>query len=442
MVPYRAKGENTMKSWKIPKERTDLPASLPYNENISVLSEPITIGSRLSPNRICYQPMEGCDGTAFGAPDTLTRRRYHRFAEGGAGLIWFEATAIVPEGRANPRQMYLSEKTADAFRALIDDVKETCIKENGYEPLVVCQLTHSGRWSKPTGTPAPMIAYNKPPFERANPLPQERIVTDDYLDGLTERYVTSARLAEAVGFDGADIKACHGYLLSELLNAYTRKGKHGGAYENRTRLFLDSVRGVRESCGRDFITASRFNAYDGYSSPYGFGDSGTPGVPELTEAARLASDLEKCGASLLNVTMGCPYTNHEVNRPTAFAAEESPYVSIERMLAGAKAVSDAAPNAAIVASGFSFLGSLAPNVAAAGIAENHYQLVGFGRQAFANPQIAREILEGREMSKKSLCLTCGKCTELMRSGRTPGCVIYDREVYTTLYREMKENSPK
>ncbi len=427
-----------MKPFKKPTDKRDLPASIPYAEDTSVLASPISLGAHMLANRICYQPMEGCDGTRDGAPDELTIRRYLRFAEGGAGLIWFEATAIVPEGRANPRQLYLTEENAPAFASLVEKIKSVCLEKNGFLPVVVCQLTHSGRWSKPCGAPAPLVAYNKPIFEGNNPLPADAILSDDYLDRLVDRYVASARLALRVGFDGVDIKACHGYLLSELLNAYLREGKYGGTYENRTRLFLDSVEAVRAATPTSFIVGSRFNAYDGYPHPYGFGDSGTPGVPDLTEARRLAADLDRRGATLLNVTMGCPYTNHEVNRPTAFANEEAPYRSIERMLEGARAVTEAAPHALVVSSGLSFLASLAPNVAAAGIAAGDYHIAGFGRQTFSYPNLARDVVRNGKMGDANLCLTCGKCTQLMRNGKTPGCVIYDKEVYLPLYKEINQ----
>jgi len=390
------------------------------------------------PNRICYQPMEGCDGTGEGAPDELTCRRYLRFARGGAGLIWFEATAIVPEARANPRQMYLCEKTADRFARLIEETKETCIRENGYAPVILCQLTHSGRYSKPTGVPAPLIAHNKPHFEKDKPIGADRIVTDEYLDSLTEKYVQAAMLCEKVGFDGVDIKACHGYLLSELLNSYSREGRHGGAYENRTRLYFRAVEEVRRTCGSRMILASRYNAYDGYPYPYGIGDSGVPGVPDLTEGARIAADLNIRGVSCLNITMGNPYTNHEVNRPTVLAREEMPYRSIERMLEGAQKAAKAAPEAGVVCSGLSFLGTFAPHVAAAGIRDGWFSFAGFGRQSFSYPDLARDILREGRMREDCLCLTCGKCTELMRAGKTPGCVIYDRDVYTKLYAEIRK----
>src|SRR5512140_2139260 len=55
-------------------------------------------------NSLAVHPMEGCDGTADGHPGELTYRRYERFGQWGCKLLWFEATAVVHEGRANPRQ--------------------------------------------------------------------------------------------------------------------------------------------------------------------------------------------------------------------------------------------------------------------------------------------------------------------------------------------------
>lgn len=77
------------------------------------------------------------------------------------------------------------------------------------------------------------------------PLPDSCILSDDELRALPERYACSARLAEEAGFDGVDIKACHRYLLNELLSAHTRPGPYGGSFENRTRLLRDAVRPLR-----------------------------------------------------------------------------------------------------------------------------------------------------------------------------------------------------
>lgn len=426
--------------YKRPINRAELPEALPYRDSTAILSTPCRTAGHTLPNRIVYQPMEGCDGTGDGTPGELTVRRYCRFAHGGPGLIWFEATAILPQARANPRQMMLTEKNRDAYKRLLSEMREISVRENGYAPLIICQLTHSGRYSKPNGYPEPLVAQHRPLFEGDRPLSEDRILTDDDLAALPERYAHAARLAAEVGFDGVDIKACHGYLLSELLGAYGRSGPFGGeAYENRTRLLLSAVDAVRAAAPDSLLLASRFNAYDGFPYPHGFAASDRAGVPDLREPERLAGDLVTRGVRILDVTMGNPYQNHEVNRPTAFADAVPPYESILRMRAGAIAVANAAravaADALTVSSGSTFLGVTAPHVAAADIDAGAYELVGFGRQSFANPDSAQEILRNGCADPRRLCLTCGKCTALMRAGKTPGCVIYDKDIYGSLYRE-------
>ena len=434
--------------YKRPLTRSDLPEDFPYSTDLHILATPCTVGGKTLPNRIVYQPMEGCDGTPDGTPGELTFRRYHRFAHGGPGLIWFEATAILPEARANPRQMMLTAHNLDVFARLLSDIREISVRENGYAPVILCQLTHSGRYSKPTGVPAPLIAQHRPLFERNGPLPESCILSDDYLASLPERFAESAALAAKAGFDGVDVKACHGYLLSELLGAYDRPGDFGGeAYENRTRLLLSAVDAVRAATPASFLLASRFNAYDGFPYPHGFAAGGTAGVPDLREPCRLAADLAVHGVRILNVTMGNPYQNNEVNRPTAFAGEVSPYESIRRMLAGAREVARAArsvrADVLTVATGYSFLGAEAAYVAAGDLSAGNFELAGFGRQSFSDPDTARELLRDGKPDPRRLCLTCGKCTALMRAGKTPGCVIYDRDIYGTLYRQtVGEGNPE
>ena len=171
----------------------DASVTLPWSDATDIMKTPLCLGTKIAPNRIAYQPMEGCDGTPDGRPDALTVRRYDRFAKGGAGIVWAEAMAVLQEGRANPRQLYINEQTADDFARLVERIKTICLKENGYEPLVIAQLTHSGRYSKPEGTPAPLIAYHCATLEASNPIDDSRIVTDDYLETVQEKLIAGAQ---------------------------------------------------------------------------------------------------------------------------------------------------------------------------------------------------------------------------------------------------------
>ena len=93
--------------------------------------------------------MEGCDGTLDGRPDELTFRRYQRFGAGGAKLIWGEATAVVDEGRANPRQLLINEQTAPTWNACSRECRQAHREAFGSDDdlVVGLQLTHSGRYS-------------------------------------------------------------------------------------------------------------------------------------------------------------------------------------------------------------------------------------------------------------------------------------------------------
>lgn len=422
------------------EQEKEIFGNLPHIDDWSSLRQKATVGIRTISNRVAYQAMEGCDGTPDGKPDTLTKRRYGRFAAGGPGIIWIEATAVMKEGRANPRQLYLDENNLDDFAALCEHIKSICMKENGFEPFVAVQLTHSGRYSKPNGTPAPLIAVHNAVFEEKNPLSESCIVSDDYLDKLCEKLVNAAVLAERAGFDAADIKCCHRYLLSELCSAYERPGKYGGSFENRTRLLREAVAGARSACGSDFVIASRLNIYDGFAYPCGFGTKENGGIaPDYSEACRLAQILEEEGIGLLNLTMGNPYFNPHVNRPYkrgGYIPDEKPIEGVERMLTGIRTVAASLPgHTPVICSGLSYLGADSPDAAAACIADGWFDFAGFGRMAFANPQLANDICVAGSVDPKKSCMACSMCTELMRAGSVTGCIVRDSEIYRPLYQQ-------
>ena len=404
-------------------------AFLPLNEDVSPLFQPQQIGKHTVANRIALQPMEGTDGLEDGTPGELTWRRYERFAKGGAGLIWFEAVATVPEGRASAHQLQITPDNVDAYKRLVEHMKSTCLKENGYEPVIVMQATNSGRYSKPTGVPDPMIAYHCPPLE--DPLLDDsHILSDDQLKRFTDAYEPAAKLASEAGFDGVDVKCCHRYLACELLSAFTRPGPYGGSYENRTRFLKEAFRAAQAGIGNGFLT-SRMNAYDGFPYPYGFGvQEGSMDV-NLNEPLRLIGELvDEFQIPLLNITMGNPYKNPHVNRPYDngnYVPPEHPFEGLSRVMKGLSDIQHAYPELPVLGSAFSYLRQFAPALASGMVSGGHCALAGFGRMAFANPDFPCQLRENGKMSK--VCMTCGGCAQLLRAGIPAGCIIHDREVY-------------
>lgn len=424
----------------------ELNVDIPVTSNTSVLLQPVEIGKKKINNRMAVNPMEGADGKANGEPDELTIRRYERFAGGGSGLLWVEATAVVAEGRANPRQISINSDTLEAFKFLQANTLTKAREAfgQGYRPYTVLQLTHSGRYSKPVAAPAPIIACQNVYLDRFLP-EQYNVISDDQLAELEDRYVEAAVLAADAGFDAVDVKACHGYLINELLGAHTRTGIYGGSFENRTRFICNIVDKIREKVGNRITIASRINVYDAVPFPYGWGvDREDFHTPDFSEPIRLAKLLYEKGVKLLNVTCGNPYYNPHVNRPYDIGSYIPPVHQLENtaiLLAAARAIKQAVPELKVVGSGLSWLRQFGSNVAAGCIEQGWFDIAGFGRQSFAYPDYAADIMKIGEMDARKVCLACSKCTVIMRDGGKTGCVPRDSKVYLPLYREGREGKP-
>ncbi len=425
------------------REVEELGLDLPFSQDLAPLARAVPIGHQATPNALAVQPMEGCDGTLSGHPDALTTRRYLRFAAGGAGLLWFEATAIAPEARANPRQLLLTRDTAPALARLRAATLSEAQRVYGasFQPFTVIQLAHSGRYSRPVDRPAPIIAHHDGLLDRAMGLPEDYpLISDDELDRLQDRYVEAARLAVTCGFDGLDIKSCHRYLISELLAAHTRPGKYGGSFENRTRFLRETVRRVRDEAPGAQITL-RLNVYDGHPYPWGWGvDRDDPSIPDLAEPLRLIGLLREAGVTLINVTAGNPYYSPHINRPfdqnvvSGYTPEEHPLVGVARLVDLARQVKLASPDLVVLGSGYSWLRQYSANAAAGVLAQGWADLIGWGRGALAYPDLARDILEKGALDPQRTCITCSRCTQIMRDHGHAGCVPFDREVYGPIYR--------
>lgn len=435
--------------------------------DISTLLQSIKIGQFTIPNRLVIHPMEGCDGTLDGAPGELTYRRYHRFGKSGAGLLWFEANAIEQSGRANPHQLMLTDSNKQQFHDLVTnteaDERELFNQHPSFgKSLKILQITHSGRYSRP-GVVNPLRMYYWDPLDTGYGQSRHdgRVLSDSELDQLPEKYDHAIGLAKEVGFDGVDIKMCHRYLLSESLSAFNRTNSpYGGEdFEARTKLIKNIFeRIINKYASPRFLITTRFNMYDGYPYPYGWGTLhqtapnaenfnalDTPAIPDLQEPIELLKWMYEKGVRLVNLTIANPYYNSFVSRPYDLPVpgfktpDEHPLEGITRFLKLTREVRKSLPKDMIlIGTGYTWLREYSPNVAAAEVAQQHVDLVGFGRMAFANPEFPKQIILNGKIDPKKVCITCSKCTEMMRKKTVAGCVIRDGETYMPYYKGDKK----
>lgn len=398
-----------------------------------MIENAIRIGEKTICNRVVLQPMEGCDCNMDGSPSELTVEKYLKAAGSGAGMVWFEANAVCPEGRTNPRQMMLTKDNLLAFKMLLEEMRAIANKKYGISPIFILQLTHSGRQSI-----VPMIAYRHPIYEERRPVTDENIVTDEYLDTISEKYVDAALLAVEAGFDGVDVKSCHGYLFQEFLSAFNREGRYGGNFKNRTRLYLDCVRAVKNAIPEDILLTTRLSVSDMVPKPYGFGTTENNKL-DFTEPDMLIERLIDEEIQILNVTVGNPYYNPHINRPYrrgGYEAPETAQVGLERFEIIERHIKEKFPMLTVVGSGLSYYREDLFEQAERHIYEGICDLVGFGRMWLAYPTFYQDYLT-KAFDSKKCCLACSKCTEMMRAKQVSGCAVFNR-YYRNLYKEIKK----
>jgi len=170
------------------------------------MAQSITIGGRTLNNRWAVHPMEGWDATNDGRPSADTLRRWYNFGLSGSALIWGgEAYAVCPEGRANPNQLHQGSNSdlLDTMKSLMSELRRGQAVSGiaSEETFVGLQLTHSGRWARPTSAGAEPLTMFRDDFldERVGVIDDSCLLSDADLQDLPSLYASAATNAQAAG---------------------------------------------------------------------------------------------------------------------------------------------------------------------------------------------------------------------------------------------------
>jgi len=460
--PYpRVATLRTAAAFRAHLERSGIP--LAFDDELappaeSPLARPIEVGRVRVGNRFCILPMEGWDGTRDGEPSDLTRRRWRHFGISGAKLMWGgEAVAVRHDGRANPHQLMMSDRTQRPIAKLREELvaahRDRFGSNADADLWVGLQLTHSGRYARPDvhDRPAPIAACANPALDRRFP-GGVRVFTDAELDRLVDDFVAAARLARDAGFSFVDVKACHGYLGHELLGARTRGGPYGGSLENRTRFMRRVIDAIRANVGGLEIVV-RMSVFD--TVPFKRRDNDHVGEPEqittvnsqlsgfgvisdddqldaaLDEARGVLRMLDALGVKWICVSGGSPYYNPHVQRPAMFPPldgyepPEDPLRGVWRQIRATAILKRDFPQLVFVGSAYSYLQEWLPRVAQHNVREGLCDLVGLGRIVLAYPDLPADVLSGASLKRAAFCRTFSDCTTGPRLGLVSGCYPLD-----------------
>jgi 2,4-dienoyl-CoA reductase-like NADH-dependent reductase (Old Yellow Enzyme family) len=356
----------------------------------------------------------------------------------------------------------IAERTRSGLAQLRSELVAAHVLAAGSDSglLVGLQLTHSGRFCKPTGhhKPEPKILYRHPILDRRLGLSADfPVLADSEIESIVEEFHRAARIASELGFDFVDLKHCHGYLGHEFLGAHTREGKYGGSFENRTRFLREVVQGIRAAAPglKIGVRVSTFDTVPFHPDPaqsvngklgpgipephadlipyrWGFGvNASDPTQPDLAEPIQFLSLLESLNIFLVNLTAGSPYYNPHIQRPAlyppsdGYAPPEDPLVGVARQMNAARELKRRFPNLIFVGTAYSYLQDFLPHVAQAALREGWVDCVGLGRMVLTYPEIFLDAAAGRALQHKRICRTFSDCTTAPRNGLPSGCYPLD-----------------
>lgn len=272
------------------------------------LFDPLTLRGVTARNRIWVPPL--CQYSSLnrdGMPTDWHLAHLGSFAMGGAGIVMAEATAVVPDGRISPHDTGIwNDAQAQAWSRVVDFV-------HAQGAVAGLQLAHAGRkasvypeWgfeqkgSIPLDAPADVDPGQGWQTVSASDIAFEgyrapRTLALDELPDVVAAFVSAARRAIDAGFDLVELHAAHGYLLHQFLSplSNTRTDAFGGSLENRARLLLDIVRGVRAELGESVPVLVRFSASD-------YAEGGW----DAAQTATVAGWAHEAGADFFDISSG------------------------------------------------------------------------------------------------------------------------------------------
>ena len=364
------------------------------NHNFPNMFSPINIGTVTVPNRFVVPPMGNNFANTDGSMSERSAAYYEARAKGGFGLITIESTVVYKQAKGGPRKPCLfSDEVVPSFKRVAD----AC---HAYGAKVSIQLQHAGPEgnSKLTGYPLKAASAIAPSAGREIP---EAMPTEEVYK-LIECYGDAARRAQLAGIDMVEVHCAHGYLVSTFISARTNKrtDEFGGCFENRMRLPRLIIENIRKKTGGNMPILCRINCRDE-------GDGGV----DVHDAAAIAAYLEQvCGVDAIHVTRSIHIHDEFMWAPNITHGGFNAELGTE--------IKRAVSVPVILVGRFT-----EPQYAELLVKEGRADLIAFGRQSIADPELPNKARNG-QLEKLTPCIACLLgCVPNMLQGRPITCAM-------------------
>ncbi|UJG40989.1 MAG: NADH:flavin oxidoreductase [Candidatus Heimdallarchaeum aukensis] len=261
---------------------------------MSKLFTPFKIGKIELKNRLIRSATTSYWSTNDGLLTEPIFDYYEKLAKGGVGLIIKGHSYINDKARAHQRQSGLCNKEH------VKKMKELTEIVHKYETPIIAQLNHGGYYCRDDRISASKYRSKKWQSRQASIEEIKKIIND---------FANSAELAIEAGFDGVQIHAAHGYLISQFLSDIVnkRKDEYGGSLENRARLLLDVYSAIRDRIGKREVVGVKINC-DDFANEGGF---------TIEQSIQVMKWLSKNSIDFIEISGGGPEQNREIRKKRA-----------------------------------------------------------------------------------------------------------------------------
>lgn len=223
------------------------------------------------PNRIAKAAMEEQLAEPAQKPGAALHRAYRAWSEGGTGLLLTGNVMVDRRALTSAGAVVLDAETdLEPFRRWA-----SAAKAGG--AAIWMQISHPGRQvmaalGQPGWAPS-AVAVDLGKHSKLIAPPRE--MSEAEIEATIARFAATAQRAEEAGFDGVQIHAAHGYLISQFLSPLSnrRTDRWGGTLENRARLLIEVIRAVRAAVRADFAVAVKLNSADFQRGGFDAGDA-------------------------------------------------------------------------------------------------------------------------------------------------------------------------
>ncbi len=344
----------------------------------------LDIGEVTIPNRIAFPAFQFNYANTDGSVSEKLLSIHNHIAQGGCGLILTGCAAVSEKTLAFDRVMRID---SDAYKPGLKKLFNI-IESHGTVPGI--QIVHYGRQALPSVTGYDLIAPSAIPcplMSQFDPNYVVREMTTNDIESVRSDFITGAVRAADAGAKIVEVHAAHGYLLSEFLSPYSNKrtDNYGGSVENRARLIVEIIEGIRTNLSEEVAISVRVS-----------GKEFVEGGLEPSDFAEIIPLFEDAGIDLLNVAAGVYESVERIVPPDSLG--DAPHAGI----AGELKKYCKVPVCCV--------GSVSSlEIAESIISSGKADMVAMGRAQVADHDIVKKSKSGRE-SEVRKCLRCNSCT--------------------------------